>query len=546
MKELTEKKKLEILTLFLEGYSYDQIATETGVAKGTVVNVVNELRAGHFPAFGDIADLIDGLRNLSVELRKKGVGVAEAALGLAFFSRLDEMGVTPEKVWVWTQMCEEMSPPEVPVHEFTAAALELFKIGRETGETYGSVVAKWSQLRTESESLREQVENLRSAKKELEMMQATLTGTIQGLTEEKRVLEGQITGLSGRHGSLTKETTDLEARCHKLDAEIAGLEAEASILGPVVEQLNTLGFGGKELEALRAHLEGLASSEGLTPDAVKVRFFDELVAFGATLGFEKRKRELQGEVSALESRAESLDKVIGRFGLPLPEVEEAIRSLTSLKRSGVASRSVVSYRRVLSQVGLQPDELEAEVLELGGLEKAIALRSEILRGVKEEEAQRTRAVDALRTEEAGIKATIQGLIESGKTVIEQARERALGAVEETTERMAEDIREWGNARAELGEYLEDLKRARYFARLPLSTEALEAYIQGISPMVVSQALQIILFWCLRKLNSKFRPPRWVVRKYGSIGEYSEVELADLIRWSLGAFCEGVGANEGRA
>ncbi len=112
--------------------------------------------------------------------------------------------------------------------------------------------------------------------------------------------------------------------------------------------------------------------------------------------------------------------------------------------------------------------------------------------------------------------------------------------------MAREIKEWGDTRAELGEYLEDLKRARYFTRLPLSDEALENYIQGMSPLVVTQGFQMVLFWCLRKLNLKFRPPRWIVRKYYSISEYSEVELVDLVRWSLEAFTVGVGGNDERA
>ncbi len=65
---------------------------------------------------------------------------------------------------------------------------------------------------------------------------------------------------------------------------------------------------------------------------------------------------------------------------------------------------------------------------------------------------------------------------------------------------SEEIEEWGDSRAELGAYLDDLKRARYFTKLPLSDEALENYIQDMSPLVVTQGLQMVLFWCLRKLD----------------------------------------------
>lgn len=56
MKELDEKKKLEILRLYLQGCSYDQVSTGAAVGKGTVVNVLNDFRTGRFPAFTDVAE----------------------------------------------------------------------------------------------------------------------------------------------------------------------------------------------------------------------------------------------------------------------------------------------------------------------------------------------------------------------------------------------------------------------------------------------------------------------------------------------------------
>lgn len=544
MKVLSEKKKLEILRLFLEGYSYDDISTKSDVAKGSVVNVVNDLRAGRFPAFTDVAELIDVLRELSTELRRRGGGVSEALLGTAFFFRLNEIGVTPDKVWLWVAMCQEMSPLEAPLEEFTAAALELFRLSQETGESYDSVAAKWSGLRTESESLEQKIEELRSAKKELEMTQAALTDECQTLEEKKEALDRAVTEFATRHDTLQKESIDLETRCQGLKTEVEALQAKLTILVPQMERLDALGFSHSELETLRIKLEGLASSEGLTPEGLRVKFFNALSAYGHVLGFQKRKEELQAEVSRLEAQMEALQKVTSRLGLPPHEVEEAVSSLASLKRRGIAPPVVASYYRVLSQAEIGPEELEREVLALGGLKKAITSSSEALRHLKEEEDQRTKVVEALRAEEAGIKATIQELTEWVQKVIEEAQEKALTAVEEATQRMAEEVREWGNAKGEFGAYLEDLKRARYFTKLPLSTEALENYIQDMSPVVVSQGLQMVLLWCSKKLDLKSRPPGWIVRKYYGISEYRDYELVDLLRWSLEAFTEGVGANEG--
>jgi len=546
MKELTERKKLQILRLFLEGYSYDDISNKSDVAKGTVVNVVNDLRAGRFPAFTDVAELVDVLRELSTELRRRGGGVSEALLGNAFFFRLNEMGVTPEKLWLWESMCREISPPEAPLEEFTAAALELFRLTKETGESYDSVAAKWSELHTESESLEQEVQDLRSVKEELERTHGTLTEDIERLKDEKRALDTAIAELSATCETLEKENSRLETTCHSLTTEVEELEAKSATLGPAVERLDALGFGGRELETLRVKLDELASSNSLLPEELKVRFFDDFANYDDLLGFEKKKEELQANVSRLEAEIESLQKVTSRLGVPHHEVGEAVRSLASLKRKGISLSMVASYYRVLSQAEIGPDELEGEVLDLGGIRKAIRAYTEALKRLKEKEDQRNKVVEALRAEEAGIKAAIKELTEWGQRVIEESQEKALAAIEQATQRMAGEIKEWGDARAELGAYLDDLKRARYFTRLPLSDEALEAYIRDMSPLVVSQGLQLVLFWCSRRLNLKFRPPRWVVRKYYGISEYTDFGLVDLVRWSLGAFTEGVGGNEGRA
>jgi prefoldin subunit 5 len=546
MKELTERKKLEILKLFLEGYSYDDISAKSDVAKGSVVNVVTDFKNGRFPTFTDVTDMVDVLRELSVELRKKGAGVSEALLGTAFFFRLNEIGVTPDKLWLWADMCRGMSPPDAPLQEFTAATLEVFKLTQETGESYDSVAAKWSKLRDESESLGQEVENLRSEKKELETTQAVLTEKCHKLKEENDGLDRDIKELSTRCETLRKETSQLEASRQLLNEEVAELDDNIKALRPEMEALEGLGFGKSELQTLRVKLEEIASSQSLTPKVLTTKFFQDLVEYETVVSFQKRREELEGEVATLQAQKESLQHVMSRLGLSPEEVEEAVKSLVSLKKKGVAPSIVASYCRVLSKSSLEPGELEREVIELGGLKKAIDTATQAVKQLQAEAAQRTRVVDALRAEEASIKATIKELTQWGQKMIKEAQGKALTTVKQATEKMAKDLRQWGDKRAELGVYLDDLKRARYFTRLPLSNEALDSYIEDISPLVVSQGLQIVLFWCVRKFNPKLRPPKWIMRKYYSIGEYTDVELADLVRWSLEGLTEGIRGNEGRA
>ncbi|MCK4722452.1 MAG: helix-turn-helix domain-containing protein [Dehalococcoidia bacterium] len=271
MKELTERKKLQILRFFLEGYTYDDISTKNGVAKGTVVNIVNDFRAGRFPALSDVSDLVDTLRELSVELRRRGAGVPEAMLGLAFFSRLDEMGVKPPDVWTWAEMCRELSPPQALLEEFMNAALEFFRLKQETGESYPSLVARCSGMWADADSLRLEVEQLRKEKEELQSTNATLAEEREELSKKRKGLGKDVGQLSSNRERLRLEVTELEEKRSTLGDEVKELETTAEGLRPEVSALYGLGFGKNEMEMLK--LAEVASSHGISADELRVKFF---------------------------------------------------------------------------------------------------------------------------------------------------------------------------------------------------------------------------------------------------------------------------------
>ncbi len=56
MEKLSLKKKLLVIKLYFEGLSYDEIAAKAGVGKGSVANVITELKARRFPEFGDLSE----------------------------------------------------------------------------------------------------------------------------------------------------------------------------------------------------------------------------------------------------------------------------------------------------------------------------------------------------------------------------------------------------------------------------------------------------------------------------------------------------------
>jgi len=56
MKQISVSKKLKVVKLFFSGLSYDEIAQQTGVAKGSVVNIIDDFRYGILQAPPDMAE----------------------------------------------------------------------------------------------------------------------------------------------------------------------------------------------------------------------------------------------------------------------------------------------------------------------------------------------------------------------------------------------------------------------------------------------------------------------------------------------------------
>jgi len=120
---------------------------------------------------------------------------------------------------------------------------------------------------------------------------------------------------------------------------------------------------------------------------------------------------------------------------------------------------------------------------------------------------------------------------------------ATSEVERLHRELSKDIARWGHMRAEIGKFEEEIRVARYFAKLPLSDEALSELVNDLAATIVIQYLTIALTWCQQKLNPKLRPPRVITKRYYRISEYTEVELADILTWALLMLIEGVNSGK---
>jgi DNA repair exonuclease SbcCD ATPase subunit len=563
-REIPLSKRLEVVKLYFEGLSYDDIVKRTGVAKGTVAAIVEELKEGRFPQFEHLTDLLNELRDMVVALRKSKMSSTEAVYLFTIVRRLIPLGVEPSQLESWIGMCRSVPEEGFPRSQIIQAATRLAKMERE-GKSYEEAIDSLNNSLAEAKRLEEKVSSLR-------VEEAQLVEKRKSLSEANRGMGQEVRRLIDERKEAEKRCQELLSRCHKLEQDI---EQRKAALAPVekkegelnrrlpqlerkievlqkeladgseaLRKLENAGFTKDDLDKLNGALTEIAERRG--KDDVAARFFAYLDDYDSLLEMEYTKDSLTLEVENLAKQRDSLAELGKKWGLAADEVTEGIAVLKDLRRRGVLPAVIVSYRRALTEAGADPQSLQKLVEEFGGLEQVLSVKQSELKGLTQTLETKAKALEELKGEETRVKGSITAIRDAAVNHIESMVQSTNSEVEKLCRELQENITRWGEVRAEMGKCQEELKLARYFAKLPLTDEALSRLVEDIGASVVGQYLTIASAWCQRKLNLKLRPPKAILKKYYSISEYTEVELADIITWALLALMEGVSSDQGRA
>jgi DNA repair exonuclease SbcCD ATPase subunit len=261
MRQITFQAKMEALEFYLDGFSTNEIVNKTGISKGAVISILKDAREGKFPRL-ELKDRIDELHSLSVRLRKEGLDLTQAKLGFAFFKKLVDMDIEPEKVRGWIEFCSEISPS--PPEGFIPAAMELLRIGKETGKGYAEIASEVNELCSQREKLIGEVGDLKakeSRAKELKDEVEKSEEEVQKLGLQKKQLESDVNSLNR---SLQKRAGELGIPLHELQAklrELVSLEEE-------------IANKGKEKNRLQGEIEALTEREEKLSSRVEKAFSD--------------------------------------------------------------------------------------------------------------------------------------------------------------------------------------------------------------------------------------------------------------------------------
>jgi len=245
MNEISTHKRIRVIKLFLTGLSYDEIAQQAGIAKGSVVNIINEFREGFLPVPPDMTEYIDTLRQVAVDLRKSNTSIAQVKSCLRLNAKLKEIGVSNEDAEQWLDICDDIASPTVSTGQFVSAALELAQLSSDSGLSYGDVIADYNTKLNSSKELDKEVEQRNGQLNEIRLKNK------EEREQATKELDSITRAIAVAQDNLSKQKDDLKSRLDeylvqnklswkKVNTVVALLDTELSISGLKKREIDDL------------------------------------------------------------------------------------------------------------------------------------------------------------------------------------------------------------------------------------------------------------------------------------------------------------------
>jgi predicted nucleic acid-binding Zn-ribbon protein len=245
MRELPLEKRTKVIKLFLEGFSYDEIAEQLGVAKGSITNIVEEIRTGSLPLPTDIAGYVDDLRKIAIDMRKQNSNVAEILSCSKIYNKMRTMGISNQQIEPWLDICRQISTEDVTNRRFIDSALELARLTSQIGTGYESIIDDYRRRSEEIKSIYAEIaKNKKSIKKlklDLEKQKTLTTRGIQSLEKElASARESHSKSMRETQADLDNYLAENKLSWEKVNTVIAIVDKELSKTGLTQNQVREI------------------------------------------------------------------------------------------------------------------------------------------------------------------------------------------------------------------------------------------------------------------------------------------------------------------
>ena len=317
MEKLTARKKLSTVRLYLSGLSYGEIASKVGVSKGTVANVVAELKAGSFPEAADIAEHIESLRELSIDLKRTRLTPGQCAIGLMLLNRVNELGLEPADIDRWPLILKAV-PTEDDAKEFVRLVYSIQQVQQKSGLSLEALDNKARELQKEAAELgpiSDEVKDCRNQLIDLTRQREELASSVGMLERKSKLLTPRVKDLERRERTLSRRIADMEPKAQKAETTLSALKRE-------IQKLEDTGLTLKELTEFQEKLQGIAQHHGIKSSELRSRLLRELGSLDKGLTFE----------TLIQSRQQEMDKTKQTIARSKNEIEAARAVIDSLKQ----------------------------------------------------------------------------------------------------------------------------------------------------------------------------------------------------------------------
>ena len=100
---LPQETRQQVIQLWMQNFSPENIAERIGIAPGSVRNIIEELKRGDHPEYDSFLAYLGDLRLLSGLLRTKRRSLPQAIIGITVFEGLVQMDIDPSELKKYLQ-----------------------------------------------------------------------------------------------------------------------------------------------------------------------------------------------------------------------------------------------------------------------------------------------------------------------------------------------------------------------------------------------------------------------------------------------------------
>ena len=387
MPELSMRKRLNVVRFYLQGLTYEEIVSKAGVSKGSVVNVINELRAGRFPQVRNLEDEVEALREVAVGLRRTHMSVSQAALGLVVLQGLESLGVEPDELEQVIALYRQLSPEGMETASFVRAAMTLEEVQDRTGKDPEELMVWLEELDARTRELEQQCEemaplaqevtDLRRQRDSLVRERVTLNSKTENLDIQVEEQEQRLDWLQEEVGNTERLIEELGRRFLQREGEAQEVEHRMNEARRGLDEINRLGLSLARLPELAAQLTAAAQHQGIDSEHFLDWFIYCLQGASSLLGLDTlikaKQEELEGKERALAVASRELDRCVAQL--------RALKKQRTKEEAAHRELREAWWEEVLSIGATLKEAASLEVKELKAL--GASLREEIQNSQKE-------------------------------------------------------------------------------------------------------------------------------------------------------------------